>query len=59
MERETRTVVVTNLQGEEVRLTIVGAIVVHVQPVRREPTMESRRQMERRERACVDCPPIA
>ena len=49
---------VLNLKGELIELTIVGALVRYVQPVRALEVMP-RREYERYERACVDCPPIA
>ena len=57
--RAVRIVETMNIRGEPVRLTIVGAIVTNVQPARQAPTLPSRREWERSQRACVDCPVIA
>ena len=55
--RTVRIVEIRNLKGEPIKLTIVGALIRHVQPVRQ--ALLSRREWERSQRACVDCPPIA
>lgn len=47
----TRTVIVTNAKGEEIKLVIVGKIIRWGQPIRRLPKIEPRRERLRRERA--------